>query len=151
MKIKIAIDSGWKGAIACEFKNQSWTINCADNFVDMFHELKELKFFADNEGCKIDCVMESVGPMPSQSCKSTWRQAENYFGWQMALISLGIPFSLVTPQKWMKVFGNVPKGKDNKKKRKDFFVDRMKKLYPNIKVTLKNADALAMLSIFDKL
>ena len=86
--------------------------------------------------------------MPGQGVKSVWTFSANYATWQTALIAFKVPFIEVSPQKWMKVFGELPR---DKKERKTAIKDRMQKMYPNIKVNLKNADALAIMSVADKI
>lgn len=53
---------------------------------------------------RIVCVVEHVGAMPGQGCVSTFHFGEN-FGWlQGMLFAYNIPYELVRPQKWKKMF-----------------------------------------------
>ena len=53
---------------------------------------------------RIVCVVEHVGAMPGQGCVSMFHFGEN-FGWlQGMLFAYNIPYELVRPQKWKKMF-----------------------------------------------
>lgn len=141
--LKIAIDPGKTGAIAYSWFPETGMVHtedCPSTQKEIFETLKSL---LDN-GREAKAVIEKVHSMPGQGVKSVWTFACNYASWQMALIALNIPFTEVSPQSWMKRLGELPK---DKKARKLAIKDRMQKLYPNLKVTLKNADALALLSV----
>jgi hypothetical protein len=84
--------------------------------------------------------------MPKQGISSTWKFAVNYSAWMTALYAMRIPFLLVTPQKWQKCVGGMPADKtDRKNAIKAYAAAR----YPHIRTTLRNSDALAILSVFD--
>ena len=55
---------------------------------------------------------------------------------EMALTAAGIPFERLRPQAWQKAMGCMTKGDKNVSKR------RAQELFPQIKVTHANADAL---------
>jgi len=48
------------------------------------------------------CVLEQVHAMPGNGVSSMFKFGTNYGMWQGMLRSNGIPFSLITPQRWMK-------------------------------------------------
>ena len=79
------------------------------------------------------------GNNASASCKF----ARHCGALEMALTAAVIPWEAVRPQKWMKHFGTLPK---DKKARKNRIKELMQRRYPNIRVTLANADALAILT-----
>lgn len=55
-------------------------------------------------GYKVVCVLEHVGAMPGQGSVSMFNFGQN-FGWiQGVLDTYKIPYELVRPQKWKKVF-----------------------------------------------
>jgi hypothetical protein len=63
------------------------------------------------------------------------------------LYALSIPVvDNPTPQQWMKSLG-VP-AKMEKKDRKNWIKEKMARRYPHLKVTLKTADALGILSYY---
>jgi crossover junction endodeoxyribonuclease RuvC len=148
--MKISIDPGRNGAVAVDFGiGDVITYKCPDTQHEMCELIEELKGIADHDrGMKISAVIERVHAMPGQGVTSVWSFSANYATWQTALICFQVPFQEVRPQKWMKEFGMLPK---DKKERKHAIKDRMQKQYPQLKVNLINADALGMLSVFDKL
>ena len=142
--ITIAIDPGKSGAIAYQFQDKNTeSYYCPDTIKDIVDLLEFLT-------AEFDCIaiLEKVHSFPGQGVVSTWKFAENYATWKTALTATKIPFKLVAPQLWQKTIGNMPK---DKKDRKNYIKAYAQRLYPDIKVTLKNADALAMLSIFNKI
>jgi hypothetical protein len=54
----------------------------------------------------------------------------------MAFTAAGIPYDIATPQRWQGALGCLTKGDKHVSKR------RAEQLFPSVKVTLKNADAL---------
>ena|SRR3990167_10923395 len=143
--MKIAIDPGWSGGLAVQFNNgKTEAIACPETQADMILFIRD--YAASEE--KKSAVIEKVHAMPGQGVSSTWKFAVNYATWQSALIAFHIPFVEVSPQSWQKIFGNLPK---EKKERKKAIRDQVQKRYPQLKVNLVNADALAMLSIFEKI
>lgn len=101
-RIYIGIDPGQSGAMAV----------VGDGFETAipFGESAYLKTLVDWDakrvmtGCKLFAVVEHVGPMPKQGVSSTFKFGMN-FGWiQGMLYAIGIPFELVRPQKWKKLF-----------------------------------------------
>ena len=85
------------------------------------------------------CVIEKVHSMPKQGVVSTFTFGKNYGQWLGILASNGVPYKEVTPQTWMKYYGAMPK---DKPKRKKYLKHLAQSLYPNIKITLKTADAV---------
>lgn len=82
--------------------------------------------------------MHRQGNNASASCKF----ARHCGHIEMALIALGIPFEEVTPQKWMKSMGVMPK---EKQARKNHIKDIVQRRFPTIKCTLWNSDALGIM------
>ncbi len=63
------------------------------------------------------------------------------------VIALDAPLHLVSPVKWMRGFlGSEYSTKHTKTQRKNAIKGKVQRLYPHIKVTLKTADALGMLT-----
>jgi len=141
--ITIAIDPGASGALVYSKDGEVVCFKCPKTMGDM-NEL--VKAVAENKDGR--CVIEQVHSMPKQGVVSVWSFSGNYHTWKALLVAHGIPFKEVTPQKWMKKIKAWPK---DKKERKNAIKAYAQNLYPSLKVTLANADALAMLSIFDKI
>lgn len=62
---------------------------------------------------------------------------------EAALYALGIPFTEVAPGVWMKRLGALPK---DKRERKAMIRELMARRYPHLEVTLRTADALALVA-----
>ena len=144
-KVWLGIDPGQTGAIALITKDlqQAETHDYPQDVDNCAELVRKLKLNFRIQGAAI----EKVNAMPGQGVSSMFKFGGNYFGWRGILASNEIPYQLVTPQKWQKAVGALPK---DKKKRKNEIKAYSQRLYPHLKVTLYNADALAMLSVFDK-
>lgn len=132
MKIHIGIDPGKSGGIACIPENgDPWTIKMPDTEKDIWEEIQSL---STNYECT--CMIELVHAMPKQGVTSTFTFGYGYGGLRMALVAAGIRHEVVTPQKWQKALGCQTKGDKNVSKTK------AQQLFPSLKITHANADAL---------
>jgi len=93
---------------------------------------------------EIRAVLERVHSMPAQGVSSTFKLGANYGYWRGVLQGLRIPFREVTPQKWQRAV-LVP-GKLQGPERKRALKQVAQERFPQLKVTLKTADALLMLN-----
>lgn len=91
-----------------------------------------------------ECVIERVHSMPHDSGKAAFAFGENFGMIQGVLAALGISYRFVTPQQWQRKLGALPA---DKALRKRAIKEVMQQRYPQVKVTLKTADALAMLDV----
>lgn len=137
----ITIDPGQSGAVAwktnegiVEYYNAPYS---ASELCDVLRGLR----FIDKD---LICYIEQVHSFPGQGVSSTFKFGEGFGISQGILTGLAIPFQMVTPQKWMKQIPCLPA---DKIARKNAIKEYSQRLFPNLKVTLKNADALAMLSV----
>lgn len=80
--------------------------------------------------------LESVHSMPKQGVASSFKFGQSFGFLRGCLISLEIPFELVTPQAWQKAMGCLTKGDKNVSKA------AAQRLFPKEKVTHAIADAL---------
>lgn len=143
--IKIGIDPGWSGSCVVKYPDDKIVcFDCPDTQSEIVEIVKDIKNMATQDLEDVVCVIEKVHSMPGQNCAALWKFAVNFATWQTALIAFGIPFTEVTPQAWQKKLGGCPKDKGDRKR---YIKDCMQKKYPMIKVTLNNADALAILSV----
>lgn len=135
----IAIDPGANGGIAFSDGDSTKAIKMPETPKDILNGLDAISInYAD-----VRCVIEKVGfHVQGNSASSSCKFARHCGHVEMALIALGIPFSDVTPQKWMKWLGALP---SDKTARKNAIKDKMQRLHPDIRVTLWNSDALALL------
>jgi len=85
-------------------------------------------------------AIERVHSMPSQGVASSFTFGEGFGLWQGVLAGLGIPFDLVTPQRWKKTL------LDGASKEKDASRIRAQQIFPSVDLKLKKhhgrADAL---------
>lgn len=89
------------------------------------------------------CYMEKVGTgMPGQSSKATATFARHNGHLEMALLSLGVRTSEVTPAKWMKSFQLGRSSDYGKVEWKNRLKSCAQQLFPSEKVTLCVSDAL---------
>ena len=139
--ISIGIDPGVNGGIAV--MNDTWSdtpikaVKCPETIKDMVNFVKEVKW----DCIPTYCVIEKVHSMPKQGVRSVWTFGKNYGQWVAILSSLDVPFMEVTPQKWMKFYGSMPK---DRKSRKNHLKHLAQSLYPKINVTLATADAILL-------
>ncbi|MCM1295386.1 MAG: hypothetical protein NC311_07565 [Muribaculaceae bacterium] len=91
------------------------------------------------------CFMEAVGyGMPGQSSKATATFSRHCGHLEMALLAANIPTTMITPAKWQKHFNLQGKKGEAKTAHKNRIKAWAQCRYPNHKVTLWGADALAI-------
>ena len=74
------------------------------------HELGSILAQYTRDGS--EALLESVSAMPGQGVSSMFRFGEGFGVVKGVLGALGIPYSLVTPQRWKKQYGLIGKDKD---------------------------------------
>jgi hypothetical protein len=84
--------------------------------------------------------MEKVSGMPNQSHRSTWVFADNNGFLRGVIRAKGIPLELVLPKEWQKGIG-LPRKKLTYSQRKRELRDIATRLCPDLKWTIKTADA----------
>ncbi len=146
MTEKIAIDPGWSGAIVRKLSNGE---TVADRMPKTYQEVMD--YFEDihTERSKhCICVMERVWAQPGNGIKAASSFTENITALKCALYATSIDTILVLPREWQKAMDvDLPK---DKKEKKNMIKALMQERYPDIKVTLWNADALAIMSVSEK-
>lgn len=94
----IGIDPGQSGAIAVIAADGAVSISSYDKslYIDAL-----IAAMLDD---KVLCILEHISSMPKQGVASTFKFGEN-FGWlQGVLDTIGMPYELVRPQRWKKMF-----------------------------------------------
>jgi len=134
--IYIGIDPGKNGAVAVLDNGKITVDKCPETVADMVQLLSE------NANGLV--LLEHVHSMPKQGVASTFTFGQNYGEWLGILAALNIPHKIVTPQKWQKLIGVMPKEKSERKKA---IQASMQRLYPTTKITLYAADAVALASV----
>ena len=136
-RIFIGIDPGKSGGIGVIYNDKYYVRPCPNTISEMADELILIKEMAPD--IPMYAAIELVHSMPKQGVKSVWTFGKNYGQWLGILATLKIPYIEVTPHKWMKYFGTP---KTSKKERKNHLKHLAQQRYPEIKITLKVADAM---------
>lgn len=136
----IGIDPGWGGGIATlSPEGAIATFNMPKT------ELEVWEFFRPLRG-KAEAFMELVHAMPVNGCVPNFKLGGNRGALVTAMRALDIDFTEVSPVAWMKRLQPLPKGAgDQRTKRKRRIKEMMAERYPKLKLTLKTADAVAIL------
>jgi hypothetical protein len=134
----IAIDPGMSGGIAVFNGENTYAFPMPETMPDMVELLTQIR--ADLT-TKAKVIMEHVGPMPHDGKASMFKFARHVGNIQAALYALGFSTEEVSPQKWQKRL-SLPK---DKTERKRAIKEMMQRKHPGLSVTLKTADALAIL------
>lgn len=145
-KVIIAIDPGASGAIAWRDAEDGskHVVNMPDTPKGILEQLRQIE--DDNNLLECVCYLEDVGHgIPNQSSSATAKFARHNGHLEMALMAEGIKTIKVTPQKWEKIFGLGKSTDHDKAEWKRRLKQKAEELYPDKKVTLKNADALLIL------
>lgn len=139
MKTILGIDPGASGALV--LVNEEGQIQMMSNMPGTPMDILET-IEAMNPSV---CYLEDVGHgMPGQSSKATAVFARHNGHLEMALLALKIPSVKVTPGKWQKALSLLSKKEETKTAHKNRIKAWAQLTYPSAKVTLKNADALAI-------
>lgn len=139
MKTILGIDPGQSGALV--LLNEQGKIQNMANMPETPMDILETI-----EAMRPDvCFLEDVGyGMPGQSSKATAKFARHNGYLEMALLALKIPTIKVTPHKWQKSLSLLSKKGEEKRDHKNRIKAWSQQRYPDSKVTLTNADALAI-------
>ena len=126
----LGIDPGQSGAIAVLRGSMIETYKLSNTEADIAEWLRQW--------CKpmTFAAIERVHSMPRQGVASSFKFGRNYGFLRGLLIALKVPFEEVTPQKWQREMGCLSKGDKNVTKSK------AQQLFPSMKITHANADAL---------
>ena len=137
-KIYIGIDPGKSGAIASidNLDMRAW--NCPDDAIDMNSLI--LLIIGWHAADALHVLMEKVWARPNNASRAAFNYGVNYGQWFGVLAGFEIEPELILPAHWMK-FYDMKKGMEYQE-RKKWLKATAQELYPNIKVTLINADAI---------
>lgn len=140
-KAIMGIDPGANGAIAVlSDAGDVSSYKMPDTPKDLFDLLKGLK-----NKYHLECTLEKVGGMPKMGGSSMFNFGKGYGYLEMALIANEIKTTTVSPQAWQKTFLIGTKSKLSTTEWKNKLKAKAQQLYPSLKVTLGNADALLIL------
>lgn len=144
-RLYIGIDPGAHGGIAVLHANGDVfdIVTMPDTPLEIFLYLQDVKSQAES----VIALLENVGHgIPGQSSSATAKFARHCGHLEMALISLSIPTSMVTPNKWMRHFQLGRSSDYTKTEWKNRLKAKAQQIFPSLgrKVTLSTADALLM-------
>jgi hypothetical protein len=141
----LAIDPGVSGGIAwTDYDGQVQVIPMPEIMTEQVDALRSIiAEMRPIERPGVKCFMEKVGMhRKGNSASSSVKFARHCGNLETILYMISVSTEQVSPQKWQKMF-TLPK---DKKQRKNAIKEQMARLYPHLKVTLKTADALAILT-----
>jgi len=140
-QVYIGIDVGGSGAIAITNGREILNVITNDNTdADLSEFIQEAKDRYDI----VKCMVENVHSMPKQGVSSSFKFGESKGFLRGLIVAHKIPFEEASPQKWMKHYGLSGKGFDSKTEHKNNLKNYAQRLYPNMKITLKTADAILL-------
>ncbi len=143
-KIFAAIDPGANGAAVVRFPDGRIEITkySETDAVAVVDGLRELK----SAGNEVEVWLEDVGGFvgKAQPGSAMFRFGANYGFWRGLVQGAKLRLELVRPQKWQSGIKDLKRG-TGKADHKRALRDAAARLYPDIKVTLANADALLIL------
>ena len=136
-EIIVGIDPGASGGVSWidSHSNEIYTEPCPKTNIEMAELIRNI---VKNDTIGVQAYLELVHAFPTDGRSSLFKFGTNYGKWQGILASFGIEPIFVTPQKWQKSYGELPK---IKKERKNEMKNIARKL-SGLKVTLKTADAI---------
>jgi len=142
MRRLLAIDPGASGGIA--WTDEDGCVRAEpmpDRMTALADRISELKY---ERGTLELAVVEKVGFHVKGNAASASAKFARHVGHvEMALYMTGTPTEQVAPGVWMRHLGTLPKDKGDRKRA---IRDEMQRRHPHLKVTLKTADALGILS-----
>lgn len=138
MKLYIGIDPGKNGAIAfIPTDGKPWTVSFKDSTdKDICDAVDEAVVFAISENVEAMAMIEQVASSPQMGVKSAFTFGEGFGKLIMLMTAYKLSFERVRPLKWQTALGCKTGGDKNITKRK------AQELFPEIKITHANADAL---------
>jgi crossover junction endodeoxyribonuclease RuvC len=128
----IGVDPGESGSIACIFESgvATW-VRLNETAHDVSEWIRDLV-----TECHCRAVIERVNAMPKQGVSSSFKFGMSYGFLTGLLVAHQVPFVLATPQRWQAEMACRTKGNKNVSK------SAAQRLWPTLKITHANADAL---------
>lgn len=153
----LAVDPGASGAVAFNSRAGGVVAVPFTTPSDFLNTLRDFVSENADDGVHIRpddiyAVVEKVGGYvgKAQPASSAFKFGENYGFIQGVLRCLMIPYELVAPAKWEKLYPCSASSKDDKAQHKRELRDHAARLYPQLRPTLKTADALLLLDYAKK-
>lgn len=136
----IGVDPGKSGAVAFidEFSGEAWSFNLSCTDRDIADGINDALFTQDGGAADAFAVIEKVHSSPQMGVKSAFTFGQSFGKLEMVLNCTGIRFEYVSPAKWQSDMKCRTKGDKNITKA------AAQRLFPSLKITHKNADALLL-------
>lgn len=145
----IGIDPGASGAIAWledGLRNPGFFKNDGTER-DVWNALNDLIDFKNYDVFR--GAIEQVNAMPGQGVSSTFKFGQSFGLLRGFLIASGVPFEMLRPTEWQKAMGLSGKF-PSKTARKNAHKARAQELFPELKITHANADALLIAAALER-
>lgn len=138
----IAIDPGKNGGLVLRSRNEILSVDAMPaTCMDLTELLESYKLKAIQANETLTAYIEVVHSMPGQGTVSMFTFGQGFGHLEQALADFRIRTVKVQPNAWQTALSLSSKGK-TKREHKNVLKQRAQELFPNIKVTLGNADAL---------
>lgn len=144
MKTLVCIDPGKTGAIAVRDPDgRVYVDDMPDTIKDIWDHFDAITMPPLGTRNDIHAILEDVGyHVHGNNATASCTFARHVGHVESVLTGLSIPWESVRPVKWQKALGTMPADKAERKRK---IKDIAQRRFPNIKVTLQNADALGMM------
>lgn len=136
----LGIDPGKNGGIAVLDADTNEIVDVTA----MPSTLTDISDFVERYSDAVCAVIETVHSMPGQGVASMFTFGQYYGYVQMAVVAHKVRCIDVLPSKWQSSLGVKAKKGEPKVAHKNRLKELAQKLFPKVKVTLKNADALLL-------
>ena len=140
----LSIDPGASGGLAWGYSSNGVPCAKASRMPATQGDVLDLLLEIVAESPNIRAYVEQVGGYcgTGQPGSAMFKFGEGYGFILGCLATMGVPVTLVTPQRWQKALGCGTKGKDRSKTEwKNHLKGMAQRMYPNADVTLATADA----------
>jgi len=133
MNIYLGIDPGKSGSLAfVTSSGTAWTVKNDGTHRDLVDAIRDAQSVAPI----VFALVEFVASSPQMGVKSAFSFGQSYGALEMLLTACGVPFERITPRNWQTAMKCLTGGDKNISKR------RAQELFPTMKITHANADAL---------
>lgn len=150
-EVVIAIDPGAKGATAVRFATGGVVVYEFESEIDQKNYIAEVVRAAREDNYNVRAIVEHVDGFMGNAApgNAMFNFGKNYGIHLGILMTLEVPTELVRPSVWQKGLPKTPKLASKaaaKAQHKRDLKDYAARLFPYVKVTLANADALLLLN-----
>jgi hypothetical protein len=135
MSLYLGVDPGKSGSLAFVTSDGvAWTVKGDSTYRDLVDAIQDAQSIQPIAFALIECVSSS----PQMGVVSAFSFGRSYGSLEMLLTACGVAFERITPVKWQNAMKCRTGGDKNISK------NRAQELFPTLKVTHANADALLL-------